>query len=60
MGKNRDNPDKYLLTTHHKVGRCNELRANVNEETNKMLLDLFTHRAFNTVFKENQEPQKQL
>lgn len=56
MWKKKRNPE----TIHHIIGRCNRLRARVEEDTNKTILNLFEHQAFNTLFKENQCPQEQL
>lgn len=59
MGKEK-NKFKEQLTTHHIIGRMNHSRANVELETNKMILWVLKHRALNTIMLENQEPQLQL
>lgn len=55
MDKKRPN-----YSVHHKIWRCNCSRANVQEECNKMLLDVMEHRWLNSLFHEKQCPQEQL
>ena len=42
------------VDTHHIIGKCNYKRANVNEDTNKMLISVLKHRALNTLVNEKQ------
>ncbi|MBQ9554063.1 hypothetical protein IJU97_03805 [bacterium] len=59
MVKNR-NHRRNSFNVHHVIGRSNEKRAKVEEETNKMLIEVFKHDAINTLFQENQSPHEQL
>jgi len=56
MWKKKRNPE----TIHHIIGRCNRVRAKVEEDTNKTILNLFEHQALNTLFKDKQCPHEQL
>ena len=61
MSKNRkNNPDRFNYDVHHRIGVCNRSRANVQDETNKMLMTVMRHRALNTLVNDKQSPQEQL
>lgn len=60
MGKDNNTADRDKMSIHHIIGKCNHVWANVNERSNKMLLSCLKHQAFNTVMRNNQEPQRQL
>lgn len=48
------------LSIHHIIGRMNHSWANVEDNTNKMILGVLKHRALNTLVLDKQEPQLQL
>lgn len=54
------NPDRFNCDVHHIVWRCCSSWANVEDETNKMLLSVMKHRALNTLVNDKQNPQEQL
>lgn len=59
--KNRNRGDSSNnCNTHHIIGKCNHKRAKVDEETNKMLIDVLRHQALNTLCRNKQSPQEQL
>lgn len=48
------------FSVHHRIGVCNKSRANVESESNKMILSVLKHRALNTLVNQSQSPQEQL
>ena len=58
MGKGKTFKD--AISVHHIIWQKHRSRANVDMNTNKMLLWVLKHRALNTLVNENQSPQEQL
>ena len=60
MGHNHKNPDRFNYNIHHRIWVCNRSWANVQDETNKMLMSVMKHNALNTLVNDKQSPQEQL
>lgn len=58
--KKDNSADTDVTNVHHIIGRMHHSWANVEEDTNKMLISVLRHRALNTLVNDKQSPQEQL